>query len=277
MKRSHKALALVSALMLAGCTFQPGVAFGTLENAMFTARFAPAASRLDPQGRLKTDTGYRIRIDSLQLVAQRLDVQSNSGGGGSSAVFDPANPPPRYSLCHGGHCHRDDGALVSYEEIEAELSGGTAAKTTVLSLPIEKPLNLLSGSATASLEANPPGQQLDRGKWSAATLRITSLTASGSVEDPSIFDRLGGQARTWSFSLSPEAFRDTLDVMIDRSEGDRLSIAADFALSERLFDAIDFEALAKSPGELVLDRHDEARRQLAENLSRSAFSVNVTR
>ena len=270
---------LAAALGLVSCTFQPGVAFGTLTGATLTTRFQPDASRLDAEGRIKTDTGYRIRVDSLQLVVGKLDFQSTTGTSGSTGggTFDPANPPPGYTLCHGGHCHRDDGALVSYEDIEAELSGGTATTRTVVSLPVEAPFNLLSGSATASISECEPGCQLDRGTWSQAVLHLTSLTATGSVEDPSAFDRLGGQTRTWSLTLTQEAFSRKVDVTLDRTQGDRLAVAATFALSEKLWDAIDFKTLAETPGTLVLDELADNRQKLSENLSQSQFNVTVTR
>jgi hypothetical protein len=275
--RSVKALAvLASAVGLVSCTFQPGISFGSLAGATLEAHFQPPASRLDADGRVKTDKGYRIRIDGLQLVARQLDFQSTSGSAGSGARFDPANPPPGYSLCHGGHCHRDDGALIDYADIEAELAGGTVTTKTVLSLPVETAFNLLTGSATASLTQCEPGCQLDRGTWSKALLQLTSLTASGSVEDPSTFNRLDGQTRTWSLTLTPEAFSQKVDVTIDRVRGDRLVVTARLALSEKLWDELDFQTLAATPGTLVLDQDEATRKQLAENVSQSVFSVTVT-
>ncbi len=280
MIRFGTAIALIAAALgLVSCTFQPGVSFGTLSSATLSTRFQPAASRLDAEGRVKTDGGYRIRIDSLRLTARQLDFQSTTGGSGTTGgggSFDPANPPPGYSLCHGGHCHRADGALVSYEDIQTELSGGGATTRTVLSLPVETPFNLLTGAATASLTDCEPGCQLARGTWSQAVLQLTSLTASGSVEDPSAFNRLGGQTRTWSLTLTPEAFSQKVDVTLDRDRGDRVGVAATFALSEKLWDEIDFKTLAATPGTLVLDQDAASRQQLNENLSQSLFTVTVT-
>ncbi len=269
--------ALPAAMILAGCTFQPGVSFGTLADATLDARFQPPASRMDAEGRLKTASGYRIRIDSLKLMPKQLDFQSTTGKAGTGGSFDPADPPAGYSLCHGGHCHRDDGALISYEEIEAELSGGSLKTATVLSLPVVSAFDLLTGSATASLVQNQAGRQLDRSQWSKASLQFASLTASGSVEDPSSFNRLGGQTRTWSLTLSPSAFSQKIEVNIDRDQGDRLAIAATFTLSEKLWDEVDFQTLASStPGTLVLDQDAATRDHLNENLAKSLFTVNFS-
>ncbi len=269
-------LLISTVLLVAGCTFQPGVSFGTLADASLVARFQPPASRLDAEGRLKTASGYRLRIDSLQLVPRQLDFQATTGKAGTGGSFDPANPPAGYSLCHGGHCHRDDGALISYEEIEAELSGGSLATVTVLSLPAATPFDLLSGSATASLMPAPSSRQLNRGQWSNSVLQLATLTASGSVEDTTAFNRLGGQTRSWSLTLNPSAFSQKIDVTIDREHGERLAIASTFTLSETLWDGIDFQTLAATPGTLVLDQHTATKAQLGENLAKSQFNVTLT-
>jgi len=264
------------ALVLASCTFQPGVAFGTLASATLAAGFEPAASRLDAEGRIKTDGGYRIRVTSLTLVPRQLDFQSTSGKAATGGSFDPANPPEGYSNCHGGHCHRDDGALVDYADIEAELSGGTVTTRTALSLPVETPFDLLAGTATASLAASKPGYHLDRGTWNKASLQVASLSASGTVEDPSTFNRLGGQTRSWSFTLTPAAFTKAIAVTIDRDRAERLDVAAHLAVTEKLWDAIDFQTLAATAGAIVLDQHAATRAQLTDNLTQSALSVTVT-
>lgn len=267
------------AVPLAGCTFQPGVAFGTLTGATLDVRFQPPASRLDELGRLKTDTGYRVTLDMLRLVPRTLDFQTTSGSAGSGGSFDPANPPPGYSLCHGGHCHRDDGALVAYEDIEAELSGGTLKTVTALSLPVKTGFDLIPGpAASASLTDCQPGCELDRGTWSKAVLDLATISASGSVEDPTSFNRLGGQVRPWSFSFSPDAFSQKVDVRIDRDQGERLAVVATFALTEKLFDQIDFQALANATtSPLVLDASNATPNQLAENLAQSRLAVTVIR
>lgn len=263
-------------LVLASCTFQPGVAFGTLGSATLTAGFEPAASRLDAEGRVKTDGGYRIRVTSLTLVPRQLDFQSTSGKAATGGSFDPANPPAGYSNCHGGHCHRDDGALVDYADIEAELSGGTVTTRTALSLPVDTPFDLLAGTATASLTASKPGHQLDRGTWNKTSLQVASLSASGTVEDLTTFNRLGGQTRAWSFTLTPSAFTKAIAVTIDRDRADRLDVAARLLVTEKLWDAIDFQTLAATADPIVLDQHAATRAQLADNLTQSAFSVTVT-
>jgi hypothetical protein len=277
MRRFLKRGALPSiVLLLAGCTFQPGVAFGRLDSATLAASFAPPASRLDAEGRVKTDGGYRIRLDALTIVPRRIDFQSTTGTAGTGGTFDPASPPPGYSLCHGGHCHRDDGALVDYADIEAELAGGALTTRIVLSLPVETPFDLLSATSTASLAPSKPDSLLERGTWSKASLQVATLTASGTVADPSTFDRLGGQVRSWSLTLSPAPFTRAIAVSVDRDASERLAIDARLVLTERLWDAIDFQTLAASAGTLVLDQHEATHRQLAENLTQSAFSVTVS-
>ena len=115
-------------------------------------------------------------------------------------------PPSCGAQVRTSRVGRDDGAVVDYADIEAELAGGTISTRTMLSLPVETPFELVSGAATASLDQCEPGCELDRGSWNQAKLHVASLTASGTVEDPTAFDRLGGETRSWTLTLSPSAF-----------------------------------------------------------------------
>lgn len=90
--------------------------------------FSPPASRLDEQQRLKTANDFRIVVDEVDVVATGVELLAQAG---SAAGFDPSSPPPGYTLCHNGHCHADDGRLVSYEDIAAELAGGGGAEVAV--------------------------------------------------------------------------------------------------------------------------------------------------
>lgn len=101
------ALALLPAL-LAGCVWGPGEPFVELV-------------QVDLQVEVDGDADARV-------TGARLLLQSLQGG----VSFDPADPPEGYSLCHNGHCHKDDGTLPTYEQIEAELAGDAAEWTDEL-------------------------------------------------------------------------------------------------------------------------------------------------
>lgn len=262
------------ALLTSSCTFQPGGAFGSLETATFTARFAPSAGRLDEAGQLKTDTGYRVRIDALAVTADDLDFQYTSGTSATGVTFDPSKPPPGYLICHNGHCDREDGALVPYEEVEAELSGGSLKTLSALLLPIDRRFDVAKGAAQASLTTGTP---LARNTWTRAVLQIQSIVATGSVTDGTSKNRLGGQTREWSLALSPESFNQKIEVPIDRSKPGKLGLAATFTLTEKLLDQIDWQALAGATGSITLDASASTRTQLLENVTQSQLDIQISR
>ena len=94
-------------LLLLGCAFGPGHGFGEIAAADLAVAFEPGEARDLGDGWVLANTGDRFTLDTLVFTVESLDLLALEGGG--SATFDPANPPAGYSLCHGGHCHADDG------------------------------------------------------------------------------------------------------------------------------------------------------------------------
>ncbi len=50
--------------------------------------------------RLASD--FEVKLDDVSLTLQALALLP---GAEAALAFDPAAPPPGYSLCHNGHCH----------------------------------------------------------------------------------------------------------------------------------------------------------------------------
>jgi hypothetical protein len=166
---------------LASCTFEAGSGFGTLEGADLRASFEPGG-RLGEDGSFLVMGGYRVLPESMSLEIGELRLDeletSDSGGGG---VFDPANPPPGYTLCHGGHCHTEDGRLVPYEDIQAELaSGGSSEYLTMVRAVVDDELDLLEG-ATRELTDIAPSRELREGRISRVALDLGRFRAAGTV------------------------------------------------------------------------------------------------
>ncbi|RVU48366.1 hypothetical protein EA187_02710 [Lujinxingia sediminis] len=103
------ALAALALLSNAGCAFSDGEPWGWIEVEVQNA--APGST-----------TSPRITSVNLELATLRL--LSESSASSAPAEFDPASPPPGFSLCHGGHCHADDGRLVPYEDVLRESASG---------------------------------------------------------------------------------------------------------------------------------------------------------
>src|SRR5688572_4227131 len=147
--RPHRLVLLLGIGTLA-CTFEDGHGFSTVDRASLEARLEPGVARDLGNHTVLTDVGYQVHLDSATLEVDEVALEELVGGGASGGTsFDPANPPPGYSLCHGGHCHADDGRLVEYAEIEAELAGGGARFSPVVTLPVDRGLDWLDGDAIA--------------------------------------------------------------------------------------------------------------------------------
>lgn len=193
-----RSLRLLAAMLVAGgsgaCATEPGQPWGALALEARTELHVPA-DRLVQGGWVRTAAGYGLRLDSVQIDVREVAVRVRTSTGGSGG-FDPAKPPTGYSLCHNGHCHRDDGALIDYAEIEADLlasTGATPAASGVVLALAESPLATAQGGEVA-LPACGADERcaLPRGQLATATVRVASLRVSGAVRDLDA-NRLAGQ------------------------------------------------------------------------------------
>jgi hypothetical protein len=271
---------IAAAVLLAGCTLAPGTGFSALSAATLAVSFTPGPGRLDASGGMKTDLGYRLTFTKLSLTTDDLVIQSRSttaGGQASTTTFDPAKPPAGYSLCHGGHCHRADGALVDYADIAASLSGGgTTTLQDVLTLPFRSPLRLMVTPQTKVMPLPATGQALDQAAWHRAELRFGKLEASGTVVDATPDGRLGSSGnRSWRLSWTPPALGKAVNVIISRKSPPSFSLLADLQVSDQLFDQIDWEALSTGNPVISLQDQPDVTRQLTENFAKSALILRI--
>ena len=109
----------VVALGASSCAFDDGDPWARASFEL-SLGFEPGAARLDDEGRLVTPGDWAIALETP--IAHVDSVTLTMAGEAGTLSFDPAEPPPGYSLCHNGHCHADDGRLVDYEDIELELA-----------------------------------------------------------------------------------------------------------------------------------------------------------
>ncbi len=214
-------LTSAAAVLALGCTFSDGDPWGTAELRL-AATFAPPPSRLE-EGRLKTNHGLLVELDRVALGASSASLM---GAGQSAFEFDPAAPPPGYSLCHNGHCHHESGALVPYEEIAAEGGGATVAVEQLVTAGIvelgEEPTVITLGPCLA-------GCDLDLGQIVGARVGLTRLELSGRV-DGEAFDL------QVPLSLSP---RVALDEAVGRDSPLGLRVGLTVEVPPHLFDGVD--------------------------------------
>ncbi|MFP2910261.1 hypothetical protein ACLESD_35525 [Pyxidicoccus sp. 3LFB2] len=246
-----RARLLLPLLLLSGCALDAGEGFAVLEPTV-RAGYTPLPSRDAGNGFQQLASDFQVRLDAAALGVSHVDLLSpatSGGGGGGGGTFDPANPPPGYSLCHGGHCHRDDGALVDYEDIQAEMNGGGgSAAVTLASLHVDADLDLLAPQ-TLSPECE-PDCELPRGTVSQARWDVAALRLQGVVKDRRATPRFEGE-RPFRLDLASEGGEEAeplvelsgeLDIPSDRENKPRVQLALALSLAPTLFDTLDWAA-----------------------------------
>jgi hypothetical protein len=278
----RRELLLLSFLSLGGCAWDAGQGFAVVEPTVRAAyKTLPDRNAGDRYQRLSSD--YQVRVDSGSMRLSDIELLAlNTGGSGGS--FNPASPPPRYSLCHGGHCHRDDGALIPYEQIIAEMGGG-GGSSTVVTLPVGEPFDLLA-SETRAVGCTPdcalPNTQVSQGRWGVEALRL-----EGTVRDGRPTPRFSGERRFRLYlpkPTTPDTPVAVLDGEVDlpsnREDPPEARLALDLALSATLFDPLDWSTLALGT-DGVVDFNDpanaEALQVLLERLAQVSPEAEVTR
>ncbi|MEN9798646.1 MAG: hypothetical protein RL653_2342 [Pseudomonadota bacterium] len=265
---------LVSCLCLAaGCAAGPGEPFAVL-SARVRAGLDRPAGRDAGDGFQRLSNDYQVNFTALRLEARALELVDL--GSGATLAFDPANPPEGYGLCHNGHCHRDDGALVDYAVISAEVTGGSGP--SVLSrLPLTS-LNVLAGEDRA-LDCG-ESCELPLGKVGQVRLELRGLTAEGLVRDGRVPARIPELPFRLEATL-PEGseLSTSADVEVSRHLSPRVGLTLDVGLGPRLLDGVPFDELPAYP--LPLDAWPASipavQDRVRLNLAETALTVSVER
>jgi len=237
-------------LLTSSCALDAGEGFAVLEPTI-QARYAPTQDRDAGDGFQRLSSDFQVRLDHAALGVSHVELLGGAGTSGPT-TFDPANPPPGYSLCHNGHCHRSDGALVDYEDIEAELNGGGSGASLVAALHVDGELDLVT-SGPVAVECEPdcelPRTTLTRGVW-----EITTVKLEGQLRDARVPSRIPARA----FRLALEAAEGddheeatplftvtgAVDVPSDREHEPRVKLALSLAVPPSVFDAVDWSTVA---------------------------------
>lgn len=246
-----------------GCAIEPGHGFATIEDASISAALVPGAARDLGEDTILTNLGYQVKLTSASLSIDRAELQTlEDGGSGGAGDFDPANPPPGYSLCHSGHCHHESGRLVPYAEIQAELAGGGApAYRPVAIFPIAKSFDLLRGELWTVDEVE-PSRELPKTSIARAVVRVGSIALAGRV-------RAGPESIDAPFEaellLSGVMVR-TLATAIDRHGKKTLDVVVSVELGGEVFDDLPFGELLQSDRIILSTQTTTAAEILAEHL-----------
>jgi hypothetical protein len=246
-----KALLLLA--LAPGCAWHDGEPMGTLTGT-FEARWTQLDDRDAGDGWQRLASDYEVRVDAATAALGALTLVDV---GEAALNFDPADPPPGYSLCHNGHCHADDGRLVPYEEISAELGGAAPAPVVTFAIGERD----LVDAATVELDCGGPCE-LRRSDVGRVDLEVLGLALGGLVRDTRDPPRLAGEV-AWTLDFAPaepQVVLGRIDLPIDRGHDPDITLAAELLLTAKLLDGVDFtapdtasfpEALAET--ELALD------------------------
>lgn len=276
-------LAAAGVLGVAGCAWAPGAAFSEIRGGTLALQLPGPAGRMDEAGRWLTSNGYALAFEGGGLrvgtVSVALVGTAGAGTGAGAARFDPSRPPSGYTLCHAGHCHRTDGALVPYSEVEAELIRGTGgAATTIADLVWDfRGVTISPGAKeTRPLGRCDPDCLLGRGTIAGADLRLASVAATGTVEASPGTPPLPGGKRTWTLALTGlDALKGTVVRSVDRDAPASFSLDGTLAISDKLFDGLDWAALASGAGTIDLRASPGAASTLAANYAKSNWSFEL--
>lgn len=262
-------------LLMSGCAWEEGEPFATVAPQL-EARYTPLADREEGMGWQRLASSYEIRVDRLVIDAGALSLVS---AGSDALGFDPANPPPGYSLCHGGHCHSDDGRLVPYEEIAAELGQGSGA-SEVMFFAIGA-VDLTEGISRSL--ACEPSCELPLSYVRSALMDLTHITAEGMVRDGRQDPRIA--ERPWRFEVGQAGdlaltLRGTLDLPADRGHDPDVDLVTTIEATSALFDKVAWTELAVPQGndeayDLAAD--EAARLELLEAFAAMELQFDVNR
>lgn len=244
---SRAASIVVLCLFLSlGCTLEAGEGFATMEPGELEVQLDPASARVSGATVL-TDMGYEVALDAFEIDVAAVELQELVGGGGGGGSFDPADPPPGFTLCHGGHCHSDEGGLVSYEEIQAMLSGGAVSYEPLVTMAVDALVNVLSGEAVA-LARFEPSRELPRGTISRVFLPLEAVRLRGRAT--------GGDLGEASVEVNVDAavsggFVATVSRPVNRDQAQTIELSVVVPVSGTLFDGVDFATESSAEAAVV--------------------------
>lgn len=258
-----------------GCALEPGHGFGTITGASLSARLTPGPARDLGGGAILTNLGHRVTLRSAHLTLGPVQLQSlGASGGGSGAVFDPASPPPGYSLCHSGHCHSDSGELVSYEEIQAELAGGGAAGYRAeATFGAVGEVDLLAAGPRA-LGEPAPSRELPETTLVRAVVQVERVALEGEVE---LAEPSAGEPRAELVVSLPfdGALTAAISRPVDRDHPAELDVEVAITLDGTVFDDLPFDRLSER-GRVALETTTaSAAETLITHVAAAALSASL--
>ena len=233
--RSRPGTALLLALTAASCAFEPGNPWGEVRFDLEAA--FEAGPRATPEGRVRTARSYEIDIERLEVHFDSVALEMLPEGG--AIEFDPADPPPGFSLCHNGHCHAADGRLVDYEQVAIEAaaaSGDAGGVLQAVDVPVvltEQPASVPLGPCQGECLVNP-------GDLNAVKITIGRVSFEGRVFDTGA-DRLPAEGVQVRFDLPlGVALQKQVQGSVGKDDPVIIDVDLNVVLVAPTFDGLDF-------------------------------------
>ncbi len=266
----------IAALLAGGCAWSAGGGFAEIETGQLTLDWKVGKGRLDSTGRWLTSNGYALSLAGGGLSATSAAVSLIAAAGGSGAAsFDPAKPPAGYMLCHSGHCHRGDGALIPYADVEADLirsAGGVATRSVAtVSWDFGGLAFTPDVAAARSLASCTPSCFLPRATVAGADLALGTLSASGTVEALPGTPALAGGIRAWSLTLEDLTIKGNAVQAISRESPAAFSLDGTLSVTDKLFDDVDWSQFGPT-SPIAVEASAQALAALKANFARSKWT-----
>lgn len=264
------------------CTYTQGKGWATI-SASLDASYTLLEERALEENWQKLSSEYAISMEKAVFKLKALEVLSTSSGE-TSTTFDPANPPEGYTLCHGGHCHTDDGRLVDYEDIINDLSGGTETQaTTIVSFPINRDIDLLQTYSDHLI--CDPSCEIGINEINEVQLVLSALSIEGVVRDELSDPRITGDI-PWqlhidfsdnpeSLSDIPDSFQKSISISITRDGPSNVSLTTSLVFTAKPFDSVSWSSLDTIDGEYVLSLNANTTilKTILEEINEEVFKV----
>ena len=234
---------LVLGLGCFGCTFSDGSGWTTL-TANLSGAFVVGDEHAHANASFTTDNGYDISVEEMHISVGDVRIMGATSPSNPTGVteFDPANPPPGYTLCHGGHCHSADGSLVSYEELEAGLASGelsSRARDQKARMAVDGRLDLFSHTPLSTVSAELGAMDVE-----GFALEIYAFSMRGTVDIAN-----GLEIRTVELVVTveldqPLVLETDLRLTINRDSQEAIVVDLELLVSQTLFDGVVYDNLA---------------------------------
>lgn len=226
---------------LASCTLEDGLPWGRLEPAAEIG-FQVDSARRRADGSIATATGFAVTLEQASVRPESLAFTIRPPGT-AEAAFDPADPPDGYSLCHNGHCHAEDGALVPYEQIALDL-GGTESSAESLLLAATGEVPLRPTPEAMAFAACGADCDLEAGELVAGRVTLRDVTLRGRVVDlaPPDARRLPAEGVAFDITIPVRAeLVATGNAVLNKEHAPGLRATIQLTLTERLLDDVPWQ------------------------------------